>query len=77
MDLIVLMYLDGLYFRGNSPGDGDKLFASLKFFLRSEGLGGEKVLARSFRAVRGWRKVTPVFQRLPVPWVVTSAIVGH
>eukprot|EP00973_Karenia_brevis_P055566 7725472-Karenia_brevis.AAC.1 len=40
-------------------------------------LDGERIMCRSFRALRGWRKATPVYQRLPIPWVVTAAIIGH
>eukprot|EP00973_Karenia_brevis_P076825 10669600-Karenia_brevis.AAC.1 len=33
-------------------------------------------LWRAQRALKGWRKTTPVFQRLPLPWVCVTALAG-
>ena len=52
------------------------MLAATRFLLRTHGLDPETHLQRTSRAMRGWRKSTPTFQRLPLPWVVVSAIIG-
>eukprot|EP00973_Karenia_brevis_P034303 4731766-Karenia_brevis.AAC.1 len=33
-------------------------------------------MPRTERALKGWRKTTPTFQRLPMPWVGAAALIG-
>eukprot|EP00973_Karenia_brevis_P075044 10427995-Karenia_brevis.AAC.1 len=70
LDAIVSLFFDFLFHRGHSPEDGNKTFAAVKFYLTT--LHPNQILAfpRVTRALRGWRKTTPIHQRLPLPWIV-------
>eukprot|EP00973_Karenia_brevis_P000063 7684-Karenia_brevis.AAC.1 len=76
VDISLALFLDMIYFKGHSPEDGNKVTAAVKFWLRT--FVGEQpiLLTRTSRSLKGWRKSTPVFQRLPLPWVLVAAIIG-
>jgi integrase len=74
LDSKVVTWFDLLYLRGHSPEDGSKFLAALQHFwpaLRAHG-----GLVRSWRAVKGWKKLRPVFSRVPLPLTAFYGIVG-
>ncbi len=69
-EMMILSYMDKLFFDGRPAAHGEKLFASICFFLPNHAKGAGASFPRIPRALRGWRKAVPVQSRLPLPWVL-------
>eukprot|EP00973_Karenia_brevis_P011077 1499185-Karenia_brevis.AAC.1 len=65
-----------MFFKGRSAEDANKLIAALKFFLQTFSSATELQIPRAYRALRGWHRLAPNRQRLPLPWVICAAIIG-
>ena len=76
LDLIVVTYFDKLFWVGTPSADGSKALAALKFFLPNVSRLGAGSLPRSHRALSSWTRLRPGRQRLPLPWIVMTAILG-
>ena len=77
LDDALALYLDKLFFLGMAGDVASKTLAAVKFHYPEVGRYGDQSLPRSVRALAGWAKVVPRKTRLPVPYVLTLAIVGH
>jgi len=76
LDAVLVTYLNELYYDGEAPSDGTLMVAALKFFVPEVSRLGMAGLPRSHRATRGWERLAPSLQRLPIPRVVLGAILG-
>jgi hypothetical protein len=77
LDMVLVLYLDFLFFHGSTVDAGSKLLASLKFLMPRFTRGGEGKLPRTLRALGAWHKLRPNLQRLPFPWLALMAVVGY
>ncbi len=65
---MVALYLDELFFKGKTSGDGSRLLAALKHFTPAISRFATVALPRSHRAVKSWTRAAPGLQRLPLRW---------
>ena len=77
LDHALVLYMDKLFFLGMAGDVASKTLAAVKFYYPEVGRYGDLSLPRTSRALAGWGKVVPRKTRLPVPWVLVTAIVGH
>ena len=74
VDAVIVLYLNMSYSEGRPVSDGEVLLAGLLFFQTQYGkLRGQK-LARSWRALKGWRKRAPTRSRRPLPRMIWSGV---
>ncbi|CAK0883435.1 unnamed protein product [Prorocentrum cordatum] len=72
----LVLRLDELYLDGEGIGAGQKLFASVLFFLGLTKAAGSP-MARARRALRGFRRLAPPTSRLPLPFELPAALVNY
>ncbi|CAK0813222.1 unnamed protein product, partial [Prorocentrum cordatum] len=72
----LVIRLDELYLDGEGIGAGQKLFASVLFFLGLTKAAGSP-MARARRALRGFRRLAPPTSRLPLPFELLGALVNY
>lgn len=77
LELAILEYFDDMFFEGRSAEDGEKLWASLKFFDPGLRWRGDRLFPRVLRALKGWHRLCPAMPRQPLPWLGLLAIVAH
>ena len=77
LELAILEYFDEMFFEGRSAEDGEKLWASLKFFDPGLGRRGDHLFPRVLRALKGWHRLCPAMTRQPLPWLGLLAIVAY
>ena len=63
-----------LFSEAHQAWNSEKLLASVLFFFPTFSQLEENRLARSFRAIKGWKKAFPSFSRRPSPAAVWSAL---
>ena len=63
LELAILEYFDEMFFDGRSAEDGEKLWASLKFFDPGLGRRGDHLFPRVLRALKGWHRLCPAMTR--------------
>ena len=73
-DAALVHWFNHLYFHGEQPAVGEKALAGLMDRHPRFGRLGSSRLPRSWRALRGWRRLTPSRSRKPLPWAVWTAI---
>lgn len=76
LDLSLARYFDKLYFEGYTSQDWEKLTAAVMFAVPLMSKHGDHCLVRARCALRGWSRLTPGKQRLPLPWPCLMALVG-
>lgn len=76
LDGALTRYFDQLFFQGYSAQYGEKVMASVMFAIPAVSKHGGATLVRARRALRGWLRVMPGKQRLPLPWPCLMAILG-
>ena len=76
IDGLMVMYFDKLFWLGTPSADGSKALAALKFFLPSLSRLGAGNLPRAHRALTCCTKLRPGQQRVPLPLIVMTAILG-
>ena len=77
LDPVLVDFLNFLFLDGANMGEATQTVAGLKHFL--PGMGATTVAKgwpRVHRALRGWGKLAPTSQRLPIPRAVAMAIAG-
>lgn len=74
VDDAVVAYFHSLYLAGNHAYRGEKLIASLLHHFPEFGRVGGRHLPRSWRALKGWRRLTPGFSRRPFPLCFWAAV---
>jgi hypothetical protein len=77
LDKFLVKAYDDLYLSGLPFGAGEKLMAAVRFCVPAYSPHGKLSLPRSQRSLRGWRRLTPVATRRPLPWLVVAAIAWH
>ena len=73
-DGAVADYFDEGFFQGRQPSTGERLLAALMDREPRFGRYGGDRLPRSWRALKGWRRMIPPRSRKPLPWPVWSAL---
>lgn len=69
-DQLVADYMDVLFLDKKTPSEGEKTLAAVEYF----NLEFKGNMARSRRALKGWRKTMPAQSRLPLPRVMMMGI---
>jgi len=78
LDLVVTEFLNYQASRGVSGEEGSKLLAALKHLSLSPRIRDLRVdLPRAVRARRGWLRLSPSRQRMPLPRTCMLAILGY
>ena len=70
MDRLVTEFMNLLFSQGYRAWKGEQLLASGLFFFPTFLQLHENRLARSFPALKGWKKASPSFSRRPLPAAV-------
>ena len=73
LDLLLLEYLEHLYFLGFNHSQGDYLLSALRY--HDGGLNNRK-LPRAHRAMQGFQRLAPGSSRAPLPYVAALAMAG-
>ena len=71
LDATVIAYMTALYMDGEGVHAGEVLIAALRYTL-----GTALSLPRAARSLKGWRRLAPPRQRLPLPRPAMFAIAG-
>ena len=74
MDAALVEYFNTLYLSGHQGHRGEKILAALLDRYPQYGRLGSKKIPRAWRAVRGWRKLTPGTSRRPESLGFWSAV---
>ena len=74
VDAAIVQYLNTSYSQGRPVSDGGVLLAGLLFFQPQYGKLGRQKLARSWRALKGWRKRAPTRSTRPLPRMIWSGL---
>ena len=74
IDAAVSDYFDHCFFLGLQPSAGERLLAGLMHYEPRFGRLGSSRLPRSWRSLKGWRRMVPPRSRKPLPWPVWAAI---
>ena len=67
VDQAIVEYLNHLFFMGDHSDRGDKVLAAFFDRFPSFSKAGSRRVPRSWRCLKGWRKLTPKKSRLPLP----------
>ena len=65
LDGALVAYMDELFLQGQQPDRGETLMARILWKMPEFGRYGRRKLARSWRAIKGWRKKCPARSRRP------------
>ena len=71
----LLDYMQDMLLRGMHASRGMKLLAAILMVRPELGKGSTPGLARAWRSLKGWKRVTPSRSRLPAPFAVWSAVI--
>lgn len=77
VDRLLVDYMNGLYLKGFQAYRGDRLAAAMLHFHPQFGKMGAEKLPRMWRALRGFRKLTPGKSRLAYPLMVWAAVASE
>ena len=72
-DLAIAQYLNSLFWKGEQPHKGEKFRAAWLHRYPDFGRIGSRKLPRSWRALKGWRRLCPARSRLPMPLCVWAS----
>ena len=76
LDEILVDMFSMMYYEGANADEGEKVLAALAFYLPRFARKGSGCLPRAARAVKGWMKLSPPRQRLPLPRSVMYSLAG-
>jgi len=76
VDGALVQHFQKKYLRGYQAATGMQVIAALMFFLPCYGRLGDKKVPRAWRALKGWRMLTPSRSRQPEP-LTTWAMLMH
>ena len=74
LDAALVAYMDELFLGGLQPDLGEVLLAGVLWKMPEFGRYGQRKLARSWRALKGWRKKCPARSRRPHALALWSAL---
>lgn len=77
VDRLLVDYMNGLYLKGFQAYRGDRLAAAMLHFHPQFGKMGAEKLPRMWRALRGFRKLTPGKSRLAYALMVWAAVASE
>lgn len=75
-DALLARFMNRLFLDGFQADEGQKLIAAVGHAFPRYTKAGMGFLPRSLRCLRGWAKLAPARQRLPMPKVIMFALVG-
>ena len=73
VDAVFVQFFEQAYFAGSQPHVGERALAAWLHHHPSYGRLGGDHLPRAWRALKGWRVLSPTVPRRPVPWPVWCA----
>ena len=73
-DMSIAQYLNSLFWKGEQPHKGEKFLAAWLQRCPDFGRVGSRKLPRSWRALKGWRRLCPTHSRHPMPLCVWAAV---
>jgi integrase len=73
-DAALVEWFEDCFFKGEMPSTGETALAALMHIMPAYGRHGAAKLPRAWRALQGWRLLSPVRTRRPVPWPVWAAL---
>ena len=76
LDVVMVEFLEVLFLDGAPLGSASATLAGIKHFLREHSAKNLTALPRCARAIKGWEKLAPAAQRLPMPRVLALAAAG-
>ena len=68
VDAALVSFFTAEFFRGKHPSRGERTLAALMMLQPEFSTSGRRRVPRAWRALRGWRKMTPAVTRKPLPW---------
>ncbi|CAE7628065.1 pksN [Symbiodinium sp. CCMP2592] len=74
VDAAIVKFMNACFWKGHQAHKGEKLLASFMHSNPSFGRLGSRKLPRSWRALKGWRRLCPAHSRRPWPLAVWCAI---
>ena len=77
LDELLCEFFDQRFFEGWTSDEGGKVLAALGYFIPELHKNVGSMLPRASRALRGWTKLGPAEQRLPLPWVLQAVIMAN
>ena len=73
LELAILVWFEERFFEGDDSAEAGKLLASA-VYCRMVLRGSSAAMPRAVSAAKGWRRLAPLWSRLPLPWEVTALI---
>ena len=74
VDASLCTYMTNLWAQGQQSYTGEALMAGLLHFMPEFNKFGDKKIPRAWRALRGWRLLTPARSRRPVAWPIWAGV---
>ena len=74
VDAALVLYFTAEYFRGGHPSRGERTLAGLMMLEPEFSVMGRRRVPRSWRALRGWKRLTRVVTRKPLPWPLWAGL---
>ena len=74
VDDLLVRHFTAIFMAGRHPCQGERVMASLMMLHPSFSLRGTRRTPRAWRALRGWRNLTPVVSRKPLPWTFWAGV---
>jgi len=71
LDLALLVWFEERFFEGDESNEAGKLLAAIRH-CRVDLASTPGSLPRASRAAKGWRRLSPLWSRLPIPWEVAA-----
>ena len=68
VDAALVQFFTSEYFKGAHPSRGERTLAALMMLEPEFSQMGRRRVPRAWRALRGWKKLTPTVTRKPMPW---------
>jgi hypothetical protein len=68
VDAALVQFFTSEYFKGAHPSRGERTLAALMMLEPEFSQMGRRRVPRAWRALRGWKKLTPTVTRKPLPW---------
>ena len=74
LDRAIVKYMTNRFLKGHECSDGEKLLAGWTTIMPEYGRLGSRHIPRTWRSLKGWRKVAPTRSRKPLPWPAVAGI---
>lgn len=74
VDDALARYFTDAFFSGKHPTLGEQTAAGLMALWPEFSMSGGRRIPRAWRALKGWRRLTPMVSRKPLPWPLWAAV---